>query len=201
MTRQGQGQEEPARLRPAIFLDRDGTINEQMGYINHLSRFHLLPGVGAAIRLLNQRSLPVVVVTNQSGLARGYFPSSLLDAVHAEMVRLLALDGARIDGLYVCPHHPEAKEEQYRLDCSCRKPKTGLLTQAARDLGLDLTRSYMVGDRWSDVRCGAAAGATSLLVLTGYGRGDLSYIGPNQAVQPAHVAEDLTAAVRWILER
>ncbi|MCL2459505.1 MAG: HAD family hydrolase [Desulfobulbus sp.] len=201
MTGQGQEQDQSACLRPAVFLDRDGTINEQMGYINHLSRFRLLPGVGKAIRLLNEYGLPVVVATNQSGLARGYFPASLLNAVHAEMVRLLALDGARIDGLYVCPHHPEAKEEQYRLACSCRKPKTGLLTQAARDMGLDLTRSYMVGDRWSDLRCGAAAGVTPLLVLTGYGRGDLLYIGPGQAVQPAHVAEDLAMAVQWILER
>jgi len=196
-----QEEERQRRLRPAIFLDRDGTINEQMGYINHLSRFHLLPGVGEAIRRLNEHDLPVVVVTNQSGLARGYFPESLLDAVHAEMHRLLALAGARLDGLYVCPHHPEAKDERYRLNCSCRKPKTGLLEQAARELGLDLARSYMVGDRWSDLRCGAAAGATSLLVLTGYGRGDLCYIGPGQAIQPAHVAEDLAAAVQWILER
>ncbi|MCL2790356.1 MAG: HAD family hydrolase [Desulfobulbus sp.] len=192
---------EQRSLRVAVFLDRDGTINEQMGYINHLSRFHLLPGVGQAIRLFNEHGLPVVVVTNQSGLARGYFPASLLDAVHAEMVRLLALAGARIDGLYVCPHHPEAKEERYRQDCSCRKPKTGLLEQAAREIGLDLGRSYMVGDRWSDLRCGAAAGATSLLVLTGYGRGDLDYIGPGQTIQPAYVAEDLAAAAHWILDQ
>jgi D-glycero-D-manno-heptose 1,7-bisphosphate phosphatase len=199
MARQRIQHDVQRRLRPAVFLDRDGTINEQMGYINHLSRFCLLPGAGEAIRLLNGHGLPVVVVTNQSGLARGYFPASLLDAVHAEMVRLLALDGAWIDGLYVCPHHPEAREEQYRLDCACRKPKTGLLEQAASELGLDLGRSYMVGDRWSDVRCGVAAGATSLLVLTGYGRGDLAYIGPGPAVQPAHAAEDLMAAARWIL--
>ena len=103
--------------RPAVFLDRDGTINEQMGYINHISRFHLLSGVGEAIRILNEHYLPVVVVTNQSGLARGYFPESLLDEVHQEMCDLLALEGAHIDGLYVCPHHPEAKEERFRVDC------------------------------------------------------------------------------------
>ena len=186
---------------PAVFLDRDGTINEQMGYINHLSRFHLLPGVGQGIRHLNEYGLPVVVVTNQSGLARGYFPESLLEAVHTEMHRLLALEGARIDGLYVCPHHPEAKEERYRLACSCRKPKTGLLDLAAREMGLDLRRSYVVGDRWSDLRCGAAVGATTILVLTGYGRGDACYIGPGQAVQPDYVADDLAAAVRWIIAR
>ena len=107
--------------RPAVFLDRDGTINEQMGYVNHLSRFQLLPGVARAIRSLNEAGLPVVVVTNQSGLARGYFPESLLEAVHAELHRLLAREGAHLDGLYICPHHPEAREERFRLDCDCRK--------------------------------------------------------------------------------
>ena len=187
--------------RPAVFLDRDGTINEQMGYINHISRFHLLPGVGAAIRALNGQRLPVVVVTNQSGLARGYFPESLLEAVHQKMRRQLALEGAHLDGLYVCPHHPEAKEERFRVACNCRKPKTGLLEQAALDLHLDLRRSFVVGERWSDLRCGAAVGATTILVLTGYGRGDASYIGPTQAVQPDYVAEDLEDAVRWILRQ
>lgn len=201
MATQQDGRQKRAVLKPAVFLDRDGTINEQMGYINHLSRFHLLPGVGGAIRSLNECGLPVVVVTNQSGLARGYFPESLLDAVHEEMHRLLALEGAHLDGLYVCPHHPEAKEERYRLACSCRKPKTGLLEQAAAEMGLDLHRSYVVGDRWSDLRCGAAAGATTILVLTGYGRGDACYIGPGQAVQPDFVAEDLQEAVQWILDR
>ena len=187
--------------RPAVLLDRDGTINEQMGYVNHLSRFHLLPGAARAIRGLNEAGLAVVVVTNQSGLARGYFPESLLEAVHAEMYRLLAQEGARLDGLYVCPHHPEAREERFRLDCNCRKPRTGLLERAAAELGLDLGRSYMVGDRWSDLRCGAAVGATTVLVLTGYGRGDAAYVGPGQSVQPDHVAEDLEAAARWILDR
>ena len=187
--------------RPAVFLDRDGTINEQMGYVNHLSRFQLLPGVARAIRSLNEAGLPVVVVTNQSGLARGYFPESLLEAVHAELHRLRAREGAHLDGLYICPHHPEAREERFRLDCDCRKPRTGLLERAAAELGLDLGRSYMVGDRWSDLRCGAAVGATTVLVLTGYGRGDAAYVGPGQTVQPDHVAEDLEAAARWILDR
>lgn len=188
-------------LRPAVFLDRDGTINEQMGYINHISRFQLLPGVGRAISRLNRRGMPVVVVTNQSGLARGYFPASLLEAVHEKMHRQLAQAGARIDALYLCPHHPEAKEAAYRLNCTCRKPKTGLLERAARELELDLRRSYVIGDRWSDLRCGAQVGATTILVLTGYGRGDACYIGPYQAVQPDYVAEDLLDAVNWIIDR
>ena len=185
----------------AVFLDRDGTINEQMGYINHISRFVLLPGVGRAIRKLNEHNMPVVVVTNQSGLARGYFPASLLDEVHKKMEQQLAVEGAHIDGLYICPHHPEAKEKKYRKACNCRKPKIGLLEQAAADLNLDLTRSFMVGDRWSDLKCGVAAGSTSILVLTGYGRGDQQYIGPQQEIQPAKVAINLNAAVDWILEQ
>lgn len=186
---------------PAVFLDRDGTINEQMGYINHLSRFHMLPGAARAIGKLNEHNIPVVVVTNQSGLARGYFPESLLEQVHEKMRRLLAARGASLDGLYVCPHHPEAKQEKYRVSCNCRKPKTGLLEQAALDLNLDLSRSFVVGDRWSDLKCAVAAGAEPVLVLTGYGRGDYEYIGPEQDVQPAFVAEDLRAAVEWILGR
>jgi D-glycero-D-manno-heptose 1,7-bisphosphate phosphatase len=186
-------------MRPAVFLDRDGTINEQMGYINHLSRFHLLPRVGEAIRLLNERRIPVVVTTNQSGLARGYFPESLLSAVHARMIAELAVAGARLDGIYVCPHHPEAKEERYRLACRCRKPKPGLFVQAAAELELDLGKSYVVGDRWADLKAAAACGAKGVLVLTGYGRGDLEYIGPTQSVQPHWVADDLYEAVAWII--
>lgn len=188
-------------LRPAVFLDRDGTINEQMGYINHISRFQLLPGVAAAIRKLNENNIPVVVVTNQSGLARGYFPEELLVAVHEKMTALLAGQGAHVDGIYVCPHHPEAKRDEYRVACDCRKPQTGLLLRAAREMGLDLAASFVVGDRWSDLKTAAACGAVPVLVLTGYGRGDAQYIGPTQKVQPAFVGEDLAAVVQWILPR
>ncbi len=184
----------------AVFLDRDGTINEQMGYVNHISRFVLLPGVPEAIRMFNERSIPAVVVTNQSGLARGYFPAALLEAVHAEMGRLLAAQGAYLDGIYVCPHHPEAKVAQYRQACRCRKPQPGLLEQAAADLHLDLSRSFMIGDRWSDLECGCRAGAVPVLVLTGYGRGELEYISPKRpAVQPALTAENLLDAAEQII--
>ncbi|MCI5178459.1 MAG: HAD family hydrolase [Candidatus Electrothrix sp. AW3_4] len=197
----GESVQSVQSVQPAVFLDRDGTINEQMGYINHISRFILLPGAATAIRTLNEQNIPVVVVTNQSGLARGYFPPVLLDAVHAQMERELAAQDAHIDGLYICPHHPEAKEKQFRKVCTCRKPQTGLLEQAAAELELDLTRSFMVGDRWSDLKCGNRVGATSVLVLTGYGRGDLEYIGPEQEIQPDKIAEDLSEAVDWIIEQ
>jgi len=191
--------EEDSILRPAVFLDRDGTINEQMGYINHISRFRLLPDTARAIRLLNDHALPVVVVSNQSGLARGYFPPELLTEVHEEMKRLLAEHGAFVDGIYICPHHPEADEEKYRLDCSCRKPKTGLLERAAAEMGLDLQRSFLIGDRWSDLQCGVNAGCIPILVLTGYGRGEYRYIRPKKEIRPAFVGENLLQAVEWII--
>ncbi len=188
-----------SKAKPAVFLDRDGTINEQMGYINHISRFHLLPGVGDAIRTLNEQNIPVIIVTNQSGLARGYFPPTLLDKVHEKMIQELALSGAHIDHIYICPHHPEAKEEKYREKCNCRKPKPGMLEQAAEEYDLDLAKSFVVGDRWSDLRCAEAVGASPVLVLTGYGRGDAEYIGPQQKVQPIFTAENLQEAVDWII--
>ncbi len=187
-------------MRPAVFLDRDGTINEQMGYINHITRFHLLPKVIEALRMLNEQEIPAVVVTNQSGLARGYFPESLLEEVNDRMHHLFASENVHVDGLYICPHHPKAELDQYRVDCNCRKPKIGLLQQAAEDLDLDLSRSYVVGDRWSDLKAAANCNATPVLVLSGYGRGDLTYIGPGERVQPRFVAEDLLEAVKWIVD-
>ncbi len=185
--------------KAAVFLDRDGTINEQMGYINHICRFHLLPGAAEAIKRLNDADIPVVVVSNQSGLARGYFPEELLTAVHEKMHTLLAEKGAHVDAIYYCPHHPEAKEERLRAECNCRKPKAGLVFQAAEELQIDPKKSFVVGDRWSDVKTAANCGARSILVRTGYGRGDEQYIGPDQEIQPTTKCDDLTAAVDWIL--
>jgi D-glycero-D-manno-heptose 1,7-bisphosphate phosphatase len=181
-------------MKPAVFLDRDGAINEEMGYINHISRFVLLPQVIPAIRRLNQAGFKVVVVTNQSGAARGYFAPDLVEKVHTHMQRLLEEGGARVDGIYACLHGPEA-------GCACRKPKPGLILDAARDLDLDLARSYIVGDRFKDLETGANAGVPKgILVLTGYGRGEYEYLGASGKVQPVCVAEDLLAAARWIIE-
>jgi D-glycero-D-manno-heptose 1,7-bisphosphate phosphatase len=176
----------------AVFLDRDGTINEEMGYINHLSRFVLLPRSGAGIRLLNEAGVPVVVVTNQSGAARGYFVPGLVEIVHRRLKDLLAAEGARVDGIYTCLHGPAD-------GCPCRKPKPGLLQAAAREMQLDLARSYLVGDRHLDVVTAANAGAKGLLVLTGYGRGEYEQFAATWEVKPAHVAADLLEAARWIL--
>ena len=185
--------------KSAVFLDRDGTINEQMGYINHISRFHLLPGAAKAIKRLNDAGIPVVVVSNQSGLARGYFPEELLTEVHKKMQTQLAEKGARVDAIYYCPHHPEAKEARFKETCACRKPKPGLIYRAAKEMQLDPEISFVVGDRWSDIKTAAQCGARSILVRTGYGRGDEKYIGPNQEIQPHQKCDDLQEAVSWIL--
>ncbi len=177
----------------AVFLDRDGTINEEMGYINHLSRLVLLPHSAAGIRRLNEAGLKVVVVTNQSGVARGYFPPSLVDQVHDRLRRLLADQGAHLGAIYSCLHGPGD-------GCSCRKPKPGLILQASRDLDLDLSRSYLVGDRYMDIQTAGNAGVKGILVLTGYGRGEYEHFASTWAAPPAHVARDLRAAAAWILK-
>jgi len=178
--------------RPVVFLDRDGTVNEEVGYLNHLSRLRLIPGAALAIRLLREAGFAVVILTNQSGPARGYFPETLVQEVHAELRRRLAAEGAELDGIYTCLHHPEA-------GCPCRKPRPGLALQAARELGLDLSQAFVVGDRWVDLALARNLGARAVLVLTGYGKGELEYVLPRLGLEPDLVAEDLLAAARLIL--
>jgi D-glycero-D-manno-heptose 1,7-bisphosphate phosphatase len=185
----------------AVFIDRDGTINEEVGYVNHLDRFILLPRAGEAIRLLNHYGLKAVVVTNQSGVARGYFPESLIHRVHRKMEELLGREGARLDGIYYCPHHPDAGHPPYRQKCRCRKPETGMVEDATRALDLDCSRSYMIGDRGHDLEFARRIGARGVLVLTGYGRGEWEYCRGQWKTEPDYLAEDLLDAVRWILRQ
>jgi len=184
-------------MHVAVFLDRDGTINEQMGYINHLERFVLLSGAAAAIRRINESGLKAVVVTNQSGAARGYFPVELIDQVHHKMRGLLQEEGVYLDGIYTCVHAPPGEGEGG--GCDCRKPDIGLMRQAAEDLQLDLKGSYVVGDRFTDVEMAHNGGAKAILVLTGYGKGEFEFVGSTSRVKPDFVAEDLSEAVDWIL--
>jgi D-glycero-D-manno-heptose 1,7-bisphosphate phosphatase len=186
--------------RPAVFMDRDGTLTEEVGYVNHPSRLRLLPRSGAAVRRLNQAGVAVVVVTNQAGIARGYFSPEVLTAVNAALVSQLKDEGAHLDGLYVCPHHPTEGEAPYRLVCDCRKPKPGLVLRAASELGLDLRRSTLVGDKGSDLVAARAVGARAVLVLTGYGLGEWEYRRSALPVQPDHVADDLLGAADWVIK-
>jgi len=187
--------------RPAVFMDRDGCLIEEVGYLNHPSRVRILPRSAAAVSRLNAAGIPALMATNQAGIARGYFSAETLAEINAEVVRQLEREGARLDGLYVCTHHPTAGSPPYRQLCECRKPKPGLLHRAARELGLDLSRSVMVGDKPSDVEAGQAAGGAGVLVLTGYGRGEWEYLRHAWTVKPDHVAEDLLDAVVWSLAR
>ena len=183
---------------PAVFIDRDGTLTEEVGYVNHPKRLRLLPRSAEAIRRLNGSGVKAVMVTNQSGVARGYFTEEVLQAVNEALVSQLKAEGAYLDGLYVCVHHPTVGEPPYRAVCDCRKPGPGLLRSAASDLGLDLSRSWTVGDKISDVLAGRRAGTGSILVLTGYGLGEWEFRRARWPTEPDHVAEDLLAAVEWI---
>ena len=187
--------------RPAIFMDRDGTINEQMGYINHPSRFVLLPGVIEAVRLLNENNFLTIVVSNQSGVARGYFPIDLVDKVHASLRASLKEKGARIDGIFFCPHYPRGVVERYTSECDCRKPATGLIDQARDAFDIDMSSSYVVGDRYTDIELARRSNLKGILVETGYGRGEIEYIIPHKPVKPIYIARDLLDAVRWIVDR
>jgi D-glycero-D-manno-heptose 1,7-bisphosphate phosphatase len=185
---------EANRLRPAVFLDRDGTIAEEVGYLNHISRFRMFPFAAAAIRRLNEADYLAIVITNQSGVGRGYFPESLVRDVHELMTTQLAKEGAHIDALYYCPHKAEDA-------CECRKPKPGMLQRAAREHGLDLRRSFVVGDRYGDIELAHWVGARAILVRSGYGEGEVQRHSANWAVAPDFVAENLAEAIDWILKQ
>ena len=159
------------QTKPAVFLDRDGTINVEKEYLYRPQDFEFTPRAIEAIRMLNQAGYLVVVVTNQSGVARGYYSEEAVRALHVHVAQLLAADGARVDGWYYCPHHPGGKAP-YDLVCSCRKPLPGMLMAATEELGIDLGRSWMVGDKLADIEAGIAAGCRPILVLTGYGDQD-----------------------------
>jgi D-glycero-D-manno-heptose 1,7-bisphosphate phosphatase len=180
-------------LRRAVFLDRDGTIGEELGYVNHIDRFQIFPYAAEAIRQLNLAEIPVIVVTNQSGIARNIFPETLVHEVHKKMVAELAAGGAWIDAIYFCPHKSEDA-------CECRKPNPGLLERAAREHSLDLAASWVVGDRYADLEMGRAAGARGILVMTGYGRGEYELHRSIWPRQPDALAEYLWDAVRNILQ-
>lgn len=180
--------------RAAFFLDRDGVLIEEVHYLSDPAQVRLLPGAAAAIARLNQLGVPVVVATNQAGVAHGYFSEAQVAQVHRRLDELLAAQEAFIDRYYYCPHHPDAKLTRYRAECPCRKPSPGMLFQAAAELDLDLERSYLAGDKLSDLEAGLRAGCRVILVLTGYGSSaaqGLDRFDP----QSVRVAADLAEAV------
>jgi len=186
-------------LAPTVFLDRDGTLIEEVGYLSHLDRIALYPWSIESVKLLNRAGFKVVVVTNQAGVARGLFDEDFIDEAHRFLDQKFGDGGATIDKFYYCPHHPEASVEAYRCECDCRKPKAGMLWKAAQELQLELSHSFVIGDRLSDLRLGPAVGAKSVLVRTGYGETTARELTDD--VEVDYTAPELMTAVAWILRQ
>jgi len=183
----------------AVFLDRDGTIIEEVGYLDRPGRIELFPFTVAAIRALNRAGLRAILITNQSGVARGMFDEAMVHSVHADLARRLEAGGAYLDAYYYCPHHPAGHVAPYGGPCECRKPGRGLVDRAVTDFAVDPRRSFTVGDRWLDVQLAANVGAQSILVRTGHGAVEEAR-RPADAT-PDAVVNNLVEAVGWILSR
>lgn len=178
----------------AVFVDRDGTINVDVDFLSTPSQLQLIPRSAEAIRDLNRLGIPVIVITNQSGIARGLFSESDLKRVHAAMDIELKRYGASVLDYFYCPHHPIDGVGKYRIECDCRKPRAGMLLEAQRKYGLDLSRSFVVGDKCIDVQTGRTVGATSIQVSTGYGAAEKELC----AAERDFFALDLFDAVQFI---
>ena len=177
-------------LKSAVFLDRDDTIIRDVPYLNDPRAIQLLPGAADAIRSLNEARIPAIMVTNQSGIARGFLTEEILSSIHDRLIRLLGNRGALIDAVYYCPHHPEGTVAAFSMECACRKPAPGMLLKAALDFGIDLRQSYLVGDKAIDIQTIAAVGGAGILVAP----------QGSTISGAAYIAADLPDAVRWILK-
>ena len=186
--------------RRAVFFDRDGTLSHEVGYVNHISRFQPFAFAVDAVRAVNAAGWLAVLVTNQAGAARGYFPESLIFEVNGVLKSRVESSGGRLDGIYFCPHHPTAGEPPLRRDCDCRKPRPGMLHRAAHDLDIDLSKSWVVGDRLGDLELAWNVGARACLVKTGYGAGEVEYWMAGWKRQPDRIAENALDAALQIVE-
>ena len=185
------------RFERAVFLDRDGTIIEEVGYLDRPERVEFFPWTIDAIRVLNRADLAVVLVSNQSGIARGFFTDAVVDTVHQRMDDMLSAGGARIDAYYYCPHHPDGSVAALAKVCDCRKPARGLVDRAVAELGVDPARSFVVGDRWLDIGLARTVGARGVLVRTGYGEREEGK--PPDGMEADAIVDNLIAASSWIL--
>jgi D-glycero-D-manno-heptose 1,7-bisphosphate phosphatase len=184
---------------PAVFLDRDGTLIDEVGYLDRPERVVLYPWSIAAIRALNRSGIRTVMVTNQSGIARGFFDEALVDRVHRHIAELLGAGGAYLDAYYYCPHHPDGKVAGYARACDCRKPGRGLIDRAVAEFGIDPRQSFTVGDRWLDVALAHPVGGRGILVRTGYGA--LEETRRPEHVTAAAIVNNLIEAAGWILSQ
>ena len=186
-------------LRRAVFFDRDGTLNVEVGHLRRLDHFAMYPFAADAVKRVNEAGLLAIVITNQSGVARGFFSEEHVHSANAKLTKHLESGGARLDRIYYCPHHPEGPIEKFMQECGCRKPSPGMLEKAAAEFGIQLDQSFVVGDRFVDIEAAHRINATSILVLTGAGQNELA--SNTSALQPHFVAEDADAAVSWILRQ
>ena len=184
-------------MKRAVFLDRDGTMLEEAGYLDRLERLVFFPYTVDAVRLLNDAGFAVIVATNQAGIARGLVKESFVAEAHRHISMRLAAGGARVDAYYYCPHYPQGIIDALSAPCTCRKPQPGMLKQAAQDHHLDLSGSFVVGDRWHDVELAQNVGARGILVRTGLGRREEAAAQPH--VTPTAVVDNLIDADAWIL--
>lgn len=180
-----------------VFLDKDGTINEEVGFLNTPEELHLIDGSTEAIRIANSLGIKVFIVTNQSGIARGILTEQRLQEIHQRLLQLLKQQNVHIDAIYYCPHHPEVGNPPYRQDCSCRKPKAGMLIKAAEEFNVELKRSFVIGDRMLDIQTGKNVGATAILVQTGYGKEELELLNQNN-ISADYIAENLLDAMHYV---
>lgn len=184
--------------KKAVFLDRDGTINKDVGYPNSFNLIEIFPYSFEAVRKINKAGLLAVIVTNQSGVGRGLIAEKNLQDIHQKLTRSFANHSAHFDAIYYCPHYHLSSSPQYRKNCQCRKPSPGMALQAAKELNIDIKNSYMVGDKEEDILFGLNIEAKSILVLTGFGQESLPKL-EKKGITPAYVAQNLLDAVNWIL--
>lgn len=185
-------------MKPAVFIDRDGTILDELGYVVPGSEIKIYPFSAPAISKLTEAGFPVFVITNQGGIALGMYDHAFVDRTHADLAAALSKDAASITAWYYCPHHPDGKVAEFTQVCDCRKPGTAMLEKAAREWDLDLQRSWVVGDQWRDIELARRAGAYGILVRTGYG-GGLEHDWPRDIARPTVICDDLLAAAEHII--
>ncbi|UCF62691.1 MAG: HAD family hydrolase [bacterium] len=182
--------------KPAVFLDRDGTVCEEVGYLSDIDQLRLIPTAAKAIGIINQADWKTIIVSNQSGIARGYMTAEVVDQVNRQLLNLLQLEGVKVDGIYYCPHHPQGLPP-FDIDCACRKPGGGMLQKAAREHQLALDRSIIIGDKVSDVETGQQLNIPGILVRTGFGEGEIKKYQHQWQQAPDYIARDILDAIQW----
>jgi D-glycero-D-manno-heptose 1,7-bisphosphate phosphatase len=185
----------------AVFLDRDGTINEEVGYLSQPENIRILPDAPDAIKLLKEAGYKVLVITNQSGVARGYYTEDDVQLINKKINEHLMQSGASIDGFFYCPHHPDGIIAEYSYACKCRKPEGGMVLEAADKFNLDLTKSFIIGDKLSDLQMAESLGARAVLVLTGYGKREMEKYRNNSSFEIHYIAKNLLNAAHWIVKQ